>query len=87
MVDLNITPKTKIAELLSAYPQLEEKLVKMSPAFEKLKNPILRKTIARITSLQQAAMAGNINVGDLINKLRQEVGQTSVEVLDRKSGL
>ena len=38
---LDITPKTKIAGLLKAYPQLEEILVKMSPAFEKLKNPRL----------------------------------------------
>jgi hypothetical protein len=70
-----ITPKTKVSELLDAYPQLEEVLIGYVPAFEKLKNPVLRKTVARITTLQQAAAVGNVNVEELINRLRNEVGQ------------
>lgn len=72
---LIITPKTKVLQLIEAYPELEEVLVKAVPAFEKLKNPVLRKTVARIATLQQAAAIGNIAVGDLINLLRKEVGQ------------
>ena len=75
MPEITITPKTKIAELLEAYPQLEQTLIGYVPAFEKLKNPVLRKTVARITTLQQAAAIGSVNVKDLINRLRQEVGQ------------
>lgn len=75
MAELVITPKTKVAELLSAYPQLEQALVGYVPAFEKLRNPVLRRTIARITTLQQAATIGNVKVEDLINSLRKEVGQ------------
>jgi len=70
-----ITPKTKIMQLLEAYPELEEILVSTIPSFEKLKNPVLRRTVARITSLQQAASIGNVEVEDLINTLRQTVGQ------------
>ena len=72
---LVITPKTKVLELIEAYPQLEDILVNYVPAFEKLKNPILRKTVARIATLQQAASVGNVKVEDLINRLRKEVGQ------------
>lgn len=72
---LIITPKTKVLELIETYPQLEEVLIGYVPAFEKLKNPILRKTVARIATLQQAASVGNVKVGDLINRLRKEVGQ------------
>ena len=43
-----ISPKTKVGELLDAYPELESVLMEMSPAFEKLKNPILRRTVARV---------------------------------------
>jgi hypothetical protein len=72
---LLITPKTKVLQLIEAYPMLEEVLINAVPAFEKLKNPVLRKTVARIATLQQAAAIGNIPVGDLINTLRKKVGQ------------
>jgi hypothetical protein len=74
MTGLIIAPKTKVAALIDAYPQ-EEVLVETVPAFTKLKNPVLRRTIARITTLQQAAVIGGVNVEDLINQLRGEVGQ------------
>jgi len=73
--NLIITPKTKISQVLNSYPQLEDVLIEYVPTFEKLKNPILRKTIAKITTLQQASAIGNVKVEDLINRLRQEIGQ------------
>ena len=73
--NLIITPKTKISQVINTYPQLEDVLIEYVPTFEKLKNPILRKTIAKITTLQQAAAVGNVRVEDIINRLRQEIGQ------------
>ena len=73
--DLIITPKTKVSDLLEAYPSLEDVLISYVPAFEKLKNPVLRKTVAKVATLQQAAAIGNVNVSDLINVLRKESGQ------------
>jgi hypothetical protein len=70
-----ITPKMKVAELIEVYPHLEATLVDYLPAFKKLRNPVLRRTVARVTTLQQAAAVGNANVQDLINHLRSEVGQ------------
>jgi len=75
MPEITITPKTKVAELLEAYPQLEPTLISYVPAFEKLRNPVLRKTVVRITTLQQAAVIGGVKVEELINHLRKEVGQ------------
>lgn len=75
MSELIITPKTKVLELIEAYPQLEDILIDYAPAFKKLKNPVLRKTVARIATLQQAAAVGHVKVEDLINRLRSEVGQ------------
>jgi hypothetical protein len=72
---LIITPKTKVLQLIEAYPQLEDVLIEYVPAFKKLKNPLLRRTVAKIATLQQAASIGNVRVGDLINLLRKEVGQ------------
>ncbi len=73
--NLIITPKTKVLQLIEAYPQLEDVLIEYAPAFKKLKNPVLRKTIAKIATLQQAASIGNAKVEDLINRLRKEIGQ------------
>ncbi len=72
---LIITPKTKVLELIEAYPHLEDILIKYVPAFSKLKTPLLRRTVAKIATLQQAASIGNVKTGDLINLLRKEVGQ------------
>ncbi|HPY82214.1 MAG: DUF1858 domain-containing protein [Bacteroidales bacterium] len=74
-----ITPRTIIYDLLEAYPQLENVLIQAAPPFKKLQNPILRKTIARITNLSQAAIIGGISVDELIHTLRSHVGQEAVE--------
>jgi uncharacterized protein (DUF2249 family) len=76
---LIISPKTKVLQLIEAYPQLEQVLINMVPEFSKLKNPLLRKTVAKIASLQQAAAIGNIKTEDLINRLRKEVGQEQTD--------
>ncbi len=76
---LYITPKTKVGELLDNYPQLEDVLIQLVPTFKKLKNPILRKTIAKVTSLQQASVVGGIALDKLINTLRKEIGQEGIE--------
>ena len=78
--NLIISPKTKVLALIEAYPHLEEVLIGYVPAFEKLKNPVLRKTVARIATLQQAAAIGNVKVEELINVLRKSVGQDEVSV-------
>lgn len=84
---LIITPKTKVRELLDNYPDLEPLLIEMAPAFRKLKNPVLRNTIARITTLQQAAMIGNITVGKLVNTLRKAAGQEEMAFSEEESGI
>jgi hypothetical protein len=76
---LMITPKTTVAELLEAYPELEETLIEMAPVFKKLKNPILRRTIARVTTLQQAAAVGEMSAETVVNKLRSLTGQDKLE--------
>ncbi len=70
-----ITPKTKVQQLVEEYPQLEDELFTYVPSFKKLVNPALRKTVFGVTTLQQVAAIGNVNVEELINKMRKEVGQ------------
>jgi hypothetical protein len=80
MSELIISPKTKVLELIEAYPQLEPILMDFAPAFRRLTNPALRKTIGRIATLQQAASIGDVKVEDLVNHLRGEVGQDQAAI-------
>ena len=57
-----ITPETKVAQLLEDHPALEEVLVSLAPAFSKLRNPVLRRTIARVTTLKRAAEVRNMTM-------------------------
>jgi uncharacterized protein (DUF2249 family) len=72
---LLITPQTKVGELLEAYPQLEAVLIEIAPPFKKLRNPVLRRTVAKVTSLAQAARVGGVSVADVVGRLREAVGQ------------
>lgn len=71
-----ITPETKISAILDHYPQLEDVLIEMAPAFKKLQNPILRKTIAKVATLRQVAQIGDVSLAIVINTLRRTLGQT-----------
>lgn len=73
-----ILPSTKVGALLDRYPELEGILIGLAPPFKKLRNPLLRKGIAKVASLKQAAAVGGVPVIDLINKLRVAVGQEPI---------
>jgi hypothetical protein len=53
-----ITKDTRVAALLRDYPETEELLIGMSPAFTKLRNPVLRRSVARVATLGQAPWDG-----------------------------
>ncbi|MFV0391572.1 MAG: DUF1858 domain-containing protein [Paludibacteraceae bacterium] len=76
--ELIITPKTKIWDIIEQYPELEEIIVEFAPAFSKLKNPLLRRTVGKVATLQQAAATGNVNINDLVGVLRKKIGQSGI---------
>jgi hypothetical protein len=78
--ELDITPSTTVSDLLIAYPEIEEKLISIAPPFKKLTNPLLRKSIAKVATIRNIASVGNLQLDDLIRLLREEVGQTPVDV-------
>lgn len=75
-----ITPQTRVAALLDAYPELEEVLIRQAPSFRNLRNPILRRTVARVATLEKAARVGGIRVQDLVVTLRRAAGLPVEEV-------
>lgn len=86
---MTITPEMKVATLLDRYPEVEEPLIARVPAFAKLRNPILRRTVARVTSLAQAAKIAGISPRELVVFLRALVGQADLveDVIDPGSSV
>lgn len=74
-VQLPITPETQVAALLDAYPNLEAVLIEIAPAFKNLRNPVLRRTIAKVATLDRAAKVAGVPPRELVAKLRDAAGQ------------
>jgi hypothetical protein len=72
---MEITAKTKLMDLLNEYPQLEEKIIQAAPAFKNLKNPILRRTVGQLATVEKVAQIGSLDEFTFINLLRREAGQ------------
>lgn len=70
----DITAQTTVAELLKHYPDLERVLIAQAPMFEKIQNPVLRKTVAKVATLEKAASMARIQVSTLVDALRQAAG-------------
>jgi uncharacterized protein (DUF2249 family) len=77
-----ITPAMKVGELLDTFPELEPVLVDMAAPFKKLRNPVLRKTVAKVTTLQKAAVVAGVPIGELIRTLREAGGQSTADIGD-----
>jgi hypothetical protein len=73
---MEINALTRVGALLEAHPELEAPLIAFVPAFEKLRNPILRATVAKLATLEQAAKVGGIPLPELLAFLHRTLGQT-----------
>ena len=74
-----ITMETKVSQLLNDYPGMKETLIAINPKFKKLNNPVLRRTLAKVASVKQAAIVGGMDSLELLNRLRESVGQPPVD--------
>lgn len=64
-----ISADEKIHSVLKRDERLLEVLAAASPAFEKLRTPALRKTMARLVTVEQAAKIAGIDASALLQKL------------------
>jgi len=72
---IEITPAVTVHELLETYPELEDVLIGIAPPFKKLKNPFLRKTVAKVATIKHIASVGGVPLDELIAKIKIAVGQ------------
>ena len=79
-MSLPIGPETMVGAMLEAYPELESVLVEMAPAFAKLRNPVVRRTVAKVATLEQAAKIGGVSLQTMILRLRSVTGQSAPDL-------
>lgn len=74
-----LTPQTKVADVLAHYPQSLQ--IFLRHGFGPLANPVLRKTMARVVTIEQACRREGVDLVQLLAELR------NVETLDRPANL
>src|SRR5512145_515418 len=75
---MEITSQSKLFDVLEAYPFLEAQIVNIAPPFQNLKNPVLRRTVGKIATLEKVAQIGGMDASKLVNTLRRAVGQVEL---------
>ena len=75
----SITRDMRVVALLREYPETEELLISLAPAFEKLRNPVLRRSVACVATLAQPAAVGRMSSATLVSTLRTAAGQEPLE--------
>ncbi len=70
---MDLSPKTKVNDIIGHYPFLKDFLISISPEFKMLDNPFMRKTVGRLASLGKAAMIGGVDVKKLLDDVAAEI--------------
>lgn len=66
---ITVNANTRIAEVLREHPAALEAIIGISPRFERLRNPVLRKLMAGRTSIAMASKMGGCSVAEFLNRL------------------
>jgi hypothetical protein len=73
--NIEITPSVTVHALLEAYPELEEVLIGIAPPFKKLRNPLLRRSVAKVATIKHISAVGDVPLDELIAQISEAVGQ------------
>lgn len=77
-----ITPETKIGDFLAAHPDQQEALIARVPEFARLRNPVLRRTVAKLATVEHAARMAGLPTAELVRFLRELAGETAGPVAE-----
>ena len=64
---LEITPTLKVGEVLERYPEALDVFVRLG--FTPLRNPVLRRTMARVITIEQACRREGVDISELLKEL------------------
>jgi len=83
---MELSPKTKVNDIISRYPFLKDFLISLNPEFKMLDNPFMRKTVGRLASLGKVAMIGGMDVKKLLDDLAAAIGKQTGEAVSVSYG-
>lgn len=72
----NINGSTVLGPLVKEYPFIKDFLLSLSPKYEKLKNPILFKTMSSIATIDMISKRGNLEVQFVIDKIVDKINES-----------
>ena len=63
-----------VKEILDKYPDLREVLLKLSPKFKRLQNPVMYNTLAKFTSFKEAASLTGVSLCEILHTINKYLG-------------
>lgn len=70
---LGISGETLIGDLVKQYPFVKNYLIRLSPKYAKLNNPLLFKTMSSVATVSAIAKRGDFETKDFIKRLVKEI--------------
>lgn len=80
-----IRPTDRVAAVLARDERLLEVFISLAPTFEKLRNPAMRKIMARLVTVEQAARVAGVDLELLLERLNAAAEGRAVEVSERRA--
>ncbi len=77
----------RVAKVLAQDERLLEVFVAASPAFEKLRNAAMRKTMAKLVTVEQAARIAGVDAADLVDRLNRALDGAAPAHVEEPRGL
>ncbi len=74
-----LSSRTKISELTKEYPFIIDFMPTLSPEYKKLQNPIIRKTMGAVVSMEKVAGIGELELDYLLNAVADEIERQTGE--------
>lgn len=82
---MELSPQTKINDLLSEFPFIKDFLINKSPHFKALDNPLMRRTLGRVATLSKVALIGGIEINQLLAELAGEIASRTGKTVPVKT--
>lgn len=87
MPNLSIRPTDRVHAVLQKDEKLLEVFTDTSKVFEKLRSPSLRRTMARLVTVEQAARIAGIDADTLVARLNEAMGDLAADTRDKADSL
>ncbi len=68
-----INQETKIADLLTTYPEFKSRLIEYNSMFKNLNNPVVFNTVGKFARIQDIAKVSGENVNELLDFINSAV--------------